>query len=81
MRNVIEQHMTRIAHKTQAEPEEIEKLKRCLSKHADQSFLWVKLIFDILDGERRAFYWSSGLPKHSYWGTTALPGDILTFAS
>lgn len=51
LHKVIEQRMTRVANKTQAKPDEIEKLRRFLLEHADQSFLWVKLTLDILDGE------------------------------
>lgn len=51
LNRVIEQRMKSIAHKTQAEPDDLEELKRFLNEHADQSFLWVKLTLDILDGE------------------------------
>lgn len=51
LHKVIEQRMTEIANKTQARPDDVEELKRFLTEHADQSFLWVKLTLDILDGE------------------------------
>lgn len=48
---VIRKGMSQIAKDTQATQADISKLEMFLNENADQSFLWVKLNLDILDGE------------------------------